>query len=159
MSDRIRVAVVDDYILLRDMLAQLLDATPGIAVVGTGSSAADAMRMAEELQPDILLLDVQMPGGGINAVRTVSALYPAVFTILHTALQDDEHVLQAIRSGVRGYVLKGVSIDELAQVIRKVYAGGTYFSPELISGAAQASRLTLQWAAAATRRADHSDLR
>lgn len=130
MDDAVHVAVVDDHPLFREGVAHSLRTQPGIAVVAEGATADDALAIAADL-PDVMLLDVSMPGGGIAALGRITAAYPVVKVIMLTVSEDEEDVTAALRSGARGYVLKGVAARELVSIVRSVAAGEVYVTPSL----------------------------
>lgn len=130
-SDRLRVAIVDDHVLFRDGLATILAAEEDIEVVGQGGSAAEAVRLARDLLPDVILLDIDMPGGGLEAAREIAAACPVTRIVTLTASEEDEDLIAALRIGVRGYILKGVAARELLRILRAVAAGESYVPPAL----------------------------
>lgn len=131
MTDRLQVAVVDDHPLFREGVAATLGAQPGIDVVGEGVSAAEAVRLAAEKLPDVMLLDVSMPGGGLNAARQIAAASPVVKVVMLTVSEEEEDVTAALRAGARAYVLKGVAARELVGILRSVAAGDVYVTLSL----------------------------
>jgi DNA-binding NarL/FixJ family response regulator len=131
MTDNLRIAIVDDHPLLRAGVARTLSEQPAFEVVGEGTRADDAVRLAEELLPDVMIIDVSMPGGGIAAARRISETCPVVKLIMLTVSEDDEDVCAALLAGARGYVLKGVGAGELVEVIRSVARGEAYVLPAL----------------------------
>jgi DNA-binding NarL/FixJ family response regulator len=131
MTDRIRIVLVDDHPLLREGVATTLGADPEFDVVAQGGSADEALQLARDHLPDVVLLDVSMPGGGINAARTIAAACPIVKIVMLTVSEDEEDVLEALKVGARGYVLKGVSGSELVRIVRSVHAGEPYVTPSL----------------------------
>lgn len=131
MSERIQVVIIDDHPLFRNGVIQTLQAEPDVEIVGQGTTAAEAVRLAEELLPDIVLLDITIPGGGLTAAESIAATVPVTRIIMLTASAAEEDVLTALKSGARGYILKGVSGDELVKIIRDVYAGEAYVTPAL----------------------------
>ncbi len=130
MGDRIRVAVVDDHPLLREGVASTLKSDSGLDVVAIGGSCADAIRIAGELLPDIMLLDVSMPGGGIEAARAIAGKFPSVKTIMLTVSEREDDVVAAMEAGAHGYVLKGVTGADLIGTVRAVNNGETYITPQ-----------------------------
>lgn len=135
MTDEpIRVAVVDDHPMFRAGVVSSLAAQPDIKVVGEGSSATEALRLAEELMPDVCLLDIAMPGGGLNAARSITASLPQTRVVMLTVSEDEDDLLTAMKVGASGYVLKGAAASELAGVLRKVSAGEVYVAPGLAWG-------------------------
>jgi DNA-binding NarL/FixJ family response regulator len=131
MTDKIRVVLVDDHPLLREGVASTLDAEPDFQVVGQGSNADEALQLAQDLMPDLIMLDVSMGGGGINAARAIAAACPIVKIAMLTVSEDEDDVLAALKVGARGYVLKGVSGPELVRIVRSINAGEPYVTPSL----------------------------
>lgn len=131
MVETLQVAVVDDHPLFREGVALTLAAQPDLAVVGEGVSAADALRIAADKLPDVMLPDLSMPGGGLTAVRQIAAAYPVVKLVALTVSEDEEDVSAALRAGARAYVLKGVAARELVAILRSVAAGEVYVTPSL----------------------------
>lgn len=131
MSERIQIIVVDDHPLFRDGVVQTLQAEPDIEIVGQATNAAQAIQLATEHLPDVILLDITIPGGGLNVARTITATTPVVKIIMLTASEAEEDVLTALKVGARGYILKGVSGAELVKIVRDVNAGESYVTPAL----------------------------
>ena len=131
MTDPLHVAIVDDHPLFREGVAHILGAQPDIVVIGQGESAEDAVRIAGENLPDVILLDVSMPGGGLQAVRQIARDFPVVKIVMLTVSEEEEDVTAALRAGARGYVLKGVAGRELVRILRSVAAGEAYVTPSL----------------------------
>ena len=129
--DVIRVAIVDDHPIMRDGLVHIFECETGFEVVGQGASADDAVHIAETLLPDLIFLDISMPGDGINAVRIICGTCPAVRIIMLTAHDSEQHVLEALNGGASGYLVKGVSANELIKTARAVHEGEAYVSPGL----------------------------
>ncbi|MEO4001451.1 response regulator transcription factor [Mesorhizobium sp. CAU 1732] len=131
MEHRIRIAVVDDHPLFRDGVVHTLSMNDGFEVVGEGASAADAIRLARDLQPHVMLLDMKLPGGGLEAVDEImlGASHPNILML--TVVDEEESVANAFRSGVRGYLLKGVGRNELVETVKSVAQGDLYVSPQL----------------------------
>ncbi len=126
--DRIRILVADDHALFREGLRALLAAFPDIEVVGEAIDGEDAVAQAEALQPDVVLMDVTMPGlDGIEATRRVLRINPNLGIIIVTMVEDDDSVFAAMRAGARGYVLKGAHHDEMLRAIRAVASGQAVF--------------------------------
>ncbi|GAF96972.1 unnamed protein product, partial [marine sediment metagenome] len=123
--------LVDDHPMLREGVAATLSAEADIEIVGEGADAEDALRLARDLLPDIILLDISMPGGGISAARAIAMACPIVKIVMLTVSEDEEDVLASLKAGARGYVLKGVSGPELVGIIRSVQAGEPYVTPKL----------------------------
>jgi two-component system nitrate/nitrite response regulator NarL len=131
MSKLLRVVVIDDHPLFRRGVVDLLTAAEGIEVVGQGGTGADALKVAQELLPDVMLLDVALPGGGLEAAARVSGACPNVQTVMLTASENEEHVAAALEAGARGYILKGSSGRELIEALRAIAEGQSYVPPNL----------------------------
>ncbi len=131
MADSIRVAIADDHPLFREGVARTLLSESDIRVVGEGANAEEAVNLATDLLPDILLLDISMPGSGIEAARRVASACPVVKIIMLTVSEQDEDVVSALQAGARAYILKGIGGQELVNIIRAVYLGESYVSPDL----------------------------
>lgn len=127
----LRVVIVDDHPLYRDGVAATLQEIPSLSVVGKGGSAADAIRLADELHPDLMMLDLSMPGGGLSALDTLRSSVPKMRIIVLTVSEYDEDVLSALRMGAHGYVLKGIDAVELRTIALSVACGDSYVSPAL----------------------------
>lgn len=134
MTDAIGVLVVDDHPLFRAGVVHALEAEPGIAIVGEAASGEDALRLARERLPDVVLLDISMPGwDGLVTAERIATACPASAIVMLTASDDQDQLLGALKAGARGYVLKGVSVQELVRVIRGAVEGESYVSPTLAS--------------------------
>lgn len=122
----VRVLVVDDQRLIRDGIASLLSIRPGIAVVGTAVDGRDAVAKALELSPDVVLMDVRMPEmDGVEAVAVLRGRAPECSVVMLTTFDDEEYVVQALRAGAHGYLLKDLPAEELAHAVRLAHAGVT----------------------------------
>ena len=130
MNARIRVLIVDDQRLMREGLRTLLELEDDLAVVGEAESGEAGVRAFAETQPDVVLMDVRMPGvDGVEATRRIRAHWPDARVIILTTFDDDAYVFEGLRAGARGYLLKAISGDELAHAIRTVAAGGALIDP------------------------------
>jgi DNA-binding NarL/FixJ family response regulator len=130
MKEPIRILIADDHALVREGLQALLMAIPDIEVVGEAATGEEAIEQAEALQPDVVLMDIHMPGvNGIEATRHILYTSPHIGVIVVTMLEDDASVFAAMRAGARGYVLKGAHHDEMLQAIRAVASGQALFGP------------------------------
>lgn len=128
----IRILVADDHALFREGLSALLLSVPDTDVVGEAATGEEAVTKAAELQPDVVLMDIQMPGiNGIEATRRVIRDSPHIGVIVVTMFEDDDSVFAAMRAGARGYVLKGADQDEILKVIRAVAGGEAHFGPKI----------------------------
>ena len=145
----IRILLADDHPFFRDGVRLLLDATADTSVVGEASTGAEAVRVAVDLTPAVILMDINMPElNGIEAARQIVAANPAIGVLMVTMYDDDDSVLAALRAGARGYVLKGANQAELLRAIRAVAAGDAVFGPTLarrIIGYFSAPRPTVPW--------------
>lgn len=130
-SDAIQMVIVDDHELLREGVVHTLQAVPDIEVVGQGATADDAIRLARDLLPDIVLLDITMPGGGLHAAQTIATAYPVTKIVMLTVSEEEDDVLAALKAGARAYILKGVPSRELVSILRAVYAGEVWVTPSL----------------------------
>lgn len=126
-----RVAVVDDHPLFRTGLIEALVSSGQFDVVAEGKDASDAVRIAHDLAPDAILLDLNLPGSGIAAATRIVEEFSKVRVIILTVCETEEVLAQCIDAGVAGYVLKGVSGDELVRVVRQVCDGDVYITPAL----------------------------
>lgn len=131
MSGKIRIAVVDDHPMLRAGVVQTLEESGDFEVVGTGATADEAIRLAEQTSPEVLLLDLDIPGGGLKALAAAAAAHPSTRFVMLTVSENQDSLTQALNLGARGYVLKGVGGRELARILRDVRAGQVYVTPSL----------------------------
>ncbi len=130
----IRVLVVDDHPIVRQGLVSVLGDEDDLEVVGAASSGREAVARVQRLQPDVVLLDLEMADlDGVEAIPQLLALRPGLGIVVFTAYDTDERVLGAVRAGARGYLLKGASAEEIARGIRSVHAGGSYLEPRVTS--------------------------
>ena len=143
MLDRIRVAVIDDHPLFRDGVVHMLKCVDGMEVVAEGATAADALRIAEEHAPNVMLLDLSIAGGGIEAAEGVARANPDTQVIVLTASEDEEHVASALRAGARGYMLKGTNGQELISAIQAIAGGNSYVAPNLAARLLSKKRETI----------------
>jgi len=131
MADHLRVAIIDDHPLFREGVVHTLRSSRVLQVVGEGGTADDAVRIAREELPDIVLLDVSMPGGGIEAARSIARVCPIIKMIMLTVSESEQDVAQALEAGVKGYVLKGTSGSELLKTMFAISRGESYVTPGL----------------------------
>lgn len=127
----IRVLIVDDHPIFRQGLAAALVEDDALSVCGQGGSAEDAIAMSSALSPDVVLIDLSMPGGGIEAVRAIHAQMPAVRQAVLTASEDSGDVMEALRAGALGYIVKGIGGQALIDAVKEVAAGHGYIAPML----------------------------
>jgi DNA-binding NarL/FixJ family response regulator len=129
-DEPIRVLLADDHPVYRDGLAALLGSVPGIDVVGTAGTGEEAVDRAADLQPDVVVMDVQMPGiDGIEATRRVTADSPHIGVVVLTMAEEDSTLFAAMRAGARGYLLKGANQAEIVRAITAVAQGEAIFGP------------------------------
>jgi DNA-binding NarL/FixJ family response regulator len=149
MGETLRVLVVDDHPLYRDGLRALLGSLPGLELVGEAEDGDAAVGLAATLRPDVVLMDLGMPGrSGIDATRLITSRQPEVGVLVLTMFEDDDSVFSAMRAGARGYLLKDADRDELARAIESIGRGGAIF------GAGVARRVQAFFAASAGLRVD-----
>jgi DNA-binding NarL/FixJ family response regulator len=127
---KIRVLVADDHALFREGVNALLAATPDIEVAGEAANGEEVVAQAQQLNPEVVLMDINMPGGnGIEATRAILQHNPQAGIVMVTMLEDDASVFAAMRAGARGYVLKGAHHEEMLATIRAVAQGQALFGP------------------------------
>jgi DNA-binding NarL/FixJ family response regulator len=132
MPEAIRILLVDDQRLMREGLRVLLALEPDLEVIGEAEDGAAALRAYEALQPDVVLMDVRMPGmDGVEATWRLRERWPKARIVILTTFDDDEYVFEALRAGALGYLLKDVSGHDLAQAVRTVAAGGALIQPSV----------------------------
>ncbi len=129
--NKLKVLLADDHGVLRAGLGSLLDAQPDLMVVGEAADAEDAVRQARELRPDVALVDVRMPGGGLEATRRMKAERPELRVLILSQYDDPVYLHQALAAGASGYALKRTGGQELLQAIRAVVRGEVYLHPSL----------------------------
>jgi len=128
----IRVLVVDDHPVVREGLMAVLEDTKEVQVVGEAGSAEEALSSVERTRPDVVLLDLELPGiNGVDAIPRFSASTARPRVIVLTAYDTEERVLASLKAGAAGYVLKGAPASEIAQAIRAVAGGGSYLTPRV----------------------------
>ena len=135
-ADDIRVLIADDHPVFRYGMKALLQSIPGVDVVGEATTGEETIDQAKELQPDVILMDIKMPGiTGVEATRRIVEAHPDISILVVTMLEEDDAVFAAMRAGARGYLVKGADQDEVLRAIRAVASG------EAIFGQAIARRL------------------
>lgn len=134
MTDPISILIADDHTLFRDGLKALFGSVADTAVIGEATTGAEAIQQAKKHQPDVILMDIQMPDlNGIEATRQIVQTSPHIGIIIVTMFEDDESLFAAMRAGARGYVLKGADQDEMLRAIRAVARGEALFGPAIAS--------------------------
>jgi DNA-binding NarL/FixJ family response regulator len=128
---KIRIVVADDHPLFRMALVLTLTEAPGMEIVGEGASVADALRMAANDRPDLVLLDVDMPGDALSAIAQIRAICADIKSVIITAIGQSGLVCSAMQKGAWGYLLKEMTGPELVQAVTKIYEGERYVTPAL----------------------------
>jgi DNA-binding NarL/FixJ family response regulator len=147
VEDRIRVLVVDDHALFRRGLQMVLEGEEDIEVVGEAGDGAEAIQKAEDTAPDVVLMDVRMPKrSGIEATRVIKDTIPSAKILMLTISDEEADLYEAIKAGASGYLLKEISIDEVAGAVRQVHVGQSLISPTM------ASKLLTEFAAMVKKR-------
>ena len=143
MTNLIRVGVVDDHPLFREGVVHMLKRVDGMEVVAEGATSADALRIAAEHAPNVMLLDLRIAGGGIEAAEGVARASPDTQVIMLTASEDEVHVASALKAGARGYMLKGTNGQELVSVVQAIAGGNSYVAPNLAARLLSKKRETI----------------
>lgn len=134
MSEPIRILLVDDHKIVRQGVRAFFDAQEGIEVIGEAGSGAAAVKMVEELVPDVVLMDLIMPGmDGVEATRLAKNISPRTQIVVLTSYHDDEHIFPALKAGALSYILKDVEMDELAEAVFKASRGEATLHPQVAS--------------------------
>lgn len=131
MADRISIVLIDDHSLFRAGVIQTLALDPQLDVVGEGGTGEQAIALAERLRPAIVLLDISMPGNGIEAARVIAAMPDPPRVIMLTVSEDDDDMISALEAGAVGYILKGIESLHLIAAVKSVAAGESFVSPNL----------------------------
>jgi two-component system, NarL family, nitrate/nitrite response regulator NarL len=129
--NEIGIVIVDDHPLFRDGVAAALQSDDDMTVLAQGSNAKEALELAKKYLPDVILLDITMPGSGLEAAKTIATACPVTKIIMLTFSEEEDDVNTALKAGAKAYVLKGVSSRELKSIIRSVYDGHVYVTPTL----------------------------
>lgn len=128
----ITVLIVDDHSIIREGIKKLLSDVSGIKVVGEAESGEQALKIAREQKPDVILMDIKMPGiGGLEATRKLLRYDPDIKIIAVSAFEEEPFPSRLMQAGALGYITKGCSFEELVQAIRKVFSGQTYITPDI----------------------------
>ena len=152
-QDPIRVLIVDDHALFRRGLQMVLEGEADIEVVGEASDGSEAVKQAEESTPDVVLMDVRMPKrSGIEATRAIKDTLPSTRILMLTISDEEADLYEAIKAGASGYLLKEISIDEVANAVRQVNQGQSLISPSM------ASKLLSEFATMVKRRDERSQM-
>ena len=136
MADLIQILLVEDQTLMRQGLKTILDLEPGLRVIGEASDGQSGLRLALELRPDVILMDVQMPNlNGVEATAQLCRQWTEAKVIILTTFDRDDYVYQGVRAGALGYLLKDTPANRLIETIRRVHAGEIFIQPEIASRA------------------------
>ncbi len=127
----IRVAVIDDHPLFREGVSRSLSEIDGFEIVAEGGSRDEAIAIARSHNPDVMLIDISMPGGGLNAIPAILTVAPSQKIVMLTVSEANDDVAAALKEGAKGYILKGIGARALADVIRTVASGESYVAPTL----------------------------
>ena len=134
MSNPIRILIADDHPVVRDGLVAILGTQPDFDVIGEAGTGVEVIRQAETLEPDVILLDLEMPElDGVETLKRLQQIETTTRVIVFTAFDTDERILDAVQAGAQGYLLKGVPRDELFNAIRVVHGGGSLLQPVVAS--------------------------
>ena len=141
MTETISILITDDHALVRNGIRDFLELQPDLSVVGEADSGEAAVRVAGELAPDVVLMDLVMPGmGGVEATRQVKQASPHSQIIVLTSYHEDEYIFPALRAGALSYVLKDIGPDELAETIRRAARGESVLHPRVAARVVQEVR-------------------
>lgn len=134
MSERISILIVDDHGVVRQGVRAFLEAQPGLAIAGEADSGEQAIQLAQELIPDVVLMDLALPGiDGVEATRQIKRVSPRSQVIVLTSYYEDEHVFPALRAGAISYTLKDIRPGELVEMVRKAAEGESVLHPRVAS--------------------------
>lgn len=134
----IKTLIVDDHPLVRDGLAARINRSDEVTVIGEACDGEQALKLLEDLKPDVVLMDINMPNlNGIQTTEAILDLYPDILILVLSMHDDREYVSSVIDAGARGYVLKSASAEEMFNAIKAVYFGGIYYSPAIAASLAQ----------------------
>ena len=142
---KIRCLIADDHVLVRQGIRRLLQDEHDLEIVGEAGDAAEALKGVMELHPDIVLMDIGMPGfSSFEAARVIQSDFPRTRVIFLTMHEDQDYVMQGLQAGAAGYLLKDTPAAKLASVLRDVHQGGKFVSPEVLGGLLENGKLGIQ---------------
>ncbi len=132
MGEKIRVLLADDHALVRQGICQFLASAEDMVVVAEADNGQEVLGLVETTNPDVVLLDIQMPGmNGVEAARQIKSRFPQVRVLILTAYDDDPYIFAAVQAGADGYLLKRIDLDDLLRAVRTVHRGDAVLSPEV----------------------------
>ena len=144
-----RLLIIDDHPIFRRGLAATLTEAGGFEICGEGASAEAALSLAEGTEPDLVLLDLSMPGGGLSALKALRERWPALRVVIMTASEERDDLMESLRAGAAGYIVKGISSPALLDALRSILRGEAYVAPSLAARILCASAATPAPASAA----------
>jgi two-component system response regulator DegU len=131
-SDKIRILVCDDHTLVREGFTKMLELSPEFQVVAQASSAKEALEKVRQINPDVVIMDIKLPGiNGIEATRMIKQEFPDIEVMILSMYDEEEYVIESVKAGATGYVLKDISQEDLFRAIKTVYSGGSMIQPAL----------------------------
>ncbi len=134
MNDPIRILVADDHLIIREGLRLILETAEGFELAGEAGDGADAVRLAGELKPDVVLMDLRMPGmGGLEAIEQIRSHWPEIEIVILTTYNEDDLMMRGLQAGARGYLLKDTGRETLFNTIRAAARGETLLRPEVMA--------------------------
>ncbi len=132
MPEKIRVLIFEDHAQMRNMYELMLDSEPDMLCVGAQENCNNAIKIIEKTLPDVILMDIQMPGkSGVEAAREIKNIFPTINIIMQTIFSDDDKIFESICNGASGYLLKNSTLEEFLSAIRQVHVGGAPMSPSV----------------------------
>ena len=141
MSEGIRLVIIDDHAMVRSGLAMFIDTVSGITLVGQGANGLEAIKLCDELMPDVVLMDLMMPKmDGVKAIQAITRKHPMIRIIALTSFKEEEMVRAALEAGAMSYLLKNANVDVLAGAIKDAYDGNSVLAPEATQALIQATR-------------------
>lgn len=140
MSQPIRVIIADDHVLVRQGIRAFLDTCDDLTIVGEADSAESAAAVCRELSPDVALIDLVMPGGGVEATRLIRTTCPSTQVLILTSYEDDAQIVHAVQAGALSYLLKDTDADTLADAVRRTARGEAILHPRIATRLVQAVR-------------------